>query len=224
MIRRLNLYFLTLVVVANFAFISSLAFANPHTEAPEIKDAKVEPSGPAPEPYRNDLMSVTPVGEPPQTMSEYSRSFSKSEYFYPYRQTLTPRVGLIFGLRDASDEDDIMNVLLGFNYLVKRDKSPQWEVGADLSLASAGHINIMKRRIYNERGSFRPYYKYGVSHKFITDEKFASISNWENYMARAGLGFEDILRPPRSLRLELEAAIGPEDIFIIFTYGYSYGW
>jgi hypothetical protein len=115
-------------------------------------------------------------------------------------------------------------LLLGFNYLIPKQSSPQWEVGADLSLASQGHINVMRRFIYNERGSFRPYYKYGVMHKFVADEKFASLSNWENYLGKIGIGFEDILRPPRSLRLELEAAMGAEDIFVMFTYGYSYGW
>lgn len=224
--------FLTLVLILNLAVIS-MAFAKPHSEMPQTTSVpsshvQEEASEAAPEevptPYANDLMSITEVGDEPKNISEFAKHYSKENYFYPYRQSLTPRVGLLFGLRDSSDEDDIMNVLLGFNYLVKRAASPHWELGADLSLASHGHINVMRRHIHNERGSFRPYYKYGFTHKLVSDEKFASFSNFENYLARVGVGFEDILRPPRSLRLELEAAVGIEDTFIIFTYGYSYGW
>jgi hypothetical protein len=222
--------FLTLVLVsiliAGATLPGSIARANPHAEAPTSDAAAVEEvTEEPPEAFKNDRLAVTPVEtNEPKNMHEYSRRFSKADYFYPYRQTLSPRVGTIFGLRDSSDEKDLMNLLMGFNYLIPRHSSPQFEVGADLSLANHGHLNFMRRHIYNERGSFRPYYKYGVTHKIVAKEKFATFSNWDNYLARMGVGFEDIVRPPRSLRLELEAAVGAEDVFVVFTYGYSFGW
>jgi hypothetical protein len=229
---RIFMNILTLVLAIFAALTSTLSasrvYANPHTEAPQAKDTKEEePETPPPPAYTNDFLSVTPVTAPAKDMSEMSRKFSKADYFYPYRQALTPRIGLDFVLRhndEDEDNDKIMNLMFGFNYLIKKDSSPQWEVGADLSLANQAYINVMRRYIYNERGSFRPYYKYGVMHKTVADQKFASFSNWNNYLAKVGMGFEDIIRPPRSLRLELEAAMGAKDIFIMFTYGYSFGW
>src|SRR4029078_12514947 len=137
--------------------VDSTAFANPHVTAPETKDIPEEPSGPPPEAFTNDRMAISPVPPPPKDLDERAKLFSKADYFYPYRQALSPRVGLIFGVRDSSDAKNIMNLLLGFNYLMPRPASPQYEVGADLSLGNLGFVNVTRRFIYNERGSFRPY-------------------------------------------------------------------
>ncbi|MCB0350286.1 MAG: hypothetical protein KDD38_03825, partial [Bdellovibrionales bacterium] len=75
-----------------------------------------------------------------------------------------------------------------------------------------------------EKGAFRPYYELGIMHKVVPDEKFASLSNWDNYLFRFGIGLSNILHPPKSVQLELEVAVGPEDILAFFSYGYAWGF
>lgn len=60
--------------------------------------------------------------------------------------------------------------------------------------------------------------------KIDPDEELATSSNFENYLIRAGVGLEDIIKPPRSVRMDLDVAIGAEDIWVVFHYGYSFGW
>ena len=102
--------------------------------------------------------------------------------------------------------------------------SPKWELGADLSFVGHGHVHVSRRTIYNEKGAFRPYYELGIMHKVVPDEKFASLSNWDNYLFRFGIGLSNILHPPKSVQLELEVAVGPEDVLAFFSYGYAWGF
>ena len=150
--------------------------------------------------------------------------FAIEPYSSEFKKEFEAHVGLVFGLRDSSDDDDLMNALIGFRYVLPRQLAPKWEVGADLSTVGHGHGYVARKHIYNEKGSFRPFYTYGLLHKFVPDEKFASLSNAENYLVRGSLGLADIVRHPKSVQLELVLAIGQEDILAMFTYGYAWGF
>src|SRR5690606_21948479 len=106
--------FLTLVVC--FVHVISVAHAKPFLGEPQPEDTQAEPEAPPPKSFENDRLSITPIEGEPRDLEEYSRRFSKADYFHPYRQALSIRAGVVFGLRDSSDEDDLMNGLIGFNY------------------------------------------------------------------------------------------------------------
>jgi hypothetical protein len=223
MLRLSFRHILTLVVL----LISCIVHSTPHLDAP---------TSPAPESAEEESASdaVTRLGqrenisitEVPQkmTIDEFANRFNKRDYYYSYRQELEVHVGTVFGIQDSSDDTDLVNALLGFSYLLPNDVSPKWELGANLSFVGHGHIHGVRRHIYNEKGSFRPYYEYGLMHKFVPDEKMASFSNWENYMALATVGLSDIQSPPRSVQVELQLAVGAEDVLAMFTFGYAWGF
>jgi hypothetical protein len=205
--------------------VGVVATANPHADAPTQNLPPDESTnGTAPDPMKLENTVLTPAPGEPSNLDEMITRFNRKNYYHAYRKEMAAYFGAVFGLKDSSDDEDVMNYLLGFSYLLPSRQSPKWEAGATLSTVGHGHLNLSKRTIYNEKGAFRPYYEYGVMHKFVPDEKFASFSNWDNYLARVGFGMADIRRPPRSVQLELELAVGVEDVLVMFTYGYSWGF
>jgi hypothetical protein len=215
---------LTLVLVALFIFLSApWASATPHFDAPTGSQETLEESVVI-NPEQVDNLSITTVPNKKASVDDFVTRFNKRDYFYPYRQELELHVGSVFGIQDSSDDPDLVNVLLGFNYLLPSEASPKWEFGADLSTVGHGHVHGVRRIIFNEKGSFRPYYEYGLMHKFVPDEEFASFSNWENYLLLASVGLADIMLPPRSVQVELQLAVGTEDVLFMFTFGYAWGF
>ena len=45
----------------------------------------------------------------------------------------------------------------------------------------------------------------------------------ENYLLKGAFGFEDVIKPPMSTRLEAEIAIVTESFYLILSLGYSWG-
>jgi hypothetical protein len=210
-------HILTLVV----CLLCLTAIAAPHEDSPNPKTEDMS-EGETIDPRRTENISISEP--PPVAVSDStSKSFRKSDYFYPYRKELDIHAGVVFGIEDSSDDEDLMNAIIGFGYMLPREVSPKWVLGADLSLVGHGHLWAQRRIVYREKSSFRPFYQYGLMHKVVPDEKFSSFSNWDNYLARAGIGFADILRPPRSVQLELNLAVGMKDVLVTFTYGYAWG-
>ena len=121
---------------------------------------------------------------------------------------------------DPDKESEILNYLLGFYWELPDRLGPKWEVGAAWTTMSLGHVNVMRKHIYNEKGAFRPFYRYGITLKIDPDEELATASNIENYLLRVGIGLEDIIKPPRSVRMDLDMAAGEEDFWVMFHYGY----
>lgn len=211
--------FLTLVVVTAAAL--SAVEAKPHKNAP--KDAAVvEESENVSQETLNQIVITQP--ESVNQHDEFSRDFSRRDYFHVYKKAITLRIGAVFGFEDSSDDEDLTNAILGFSFLLPREKSPQIEVGADLSTVGHGHFTVMKRKIFSERSSFRPFYRYGLMHKLDPDDRFASFSDYENYLGRVGLGFEDSRRMARSTRIEVELAVGTKDFLGFVSIGRVYSF
>ena len=149
---------------------------------------------------------------------------SRKNYYHSYRHELDLHAGTVYGIQDSSGDKDRINVVFGFGYLAPAAGPLHWSLGADLSAVGHGHIHVSRRRIYKEKNAFRPHYEYGVLHKFVPEDRFASISNWDNYLFRAGLGLEELLAPPRSLKVDVYVAAGLKDILIFCTLGVAWGF
>lgn len=209
----------------NLVFLSylKLALAKPHRSAPPYPTSAEEtPNEADPSKLESIIIAEPPAAQPSLESRNYR--LSKADYYHSAAQAITPRLGVIYGIEDDSDSDKALDILLGFNYLLPKPRGTRWEVGVDLTTMDRGHFHIYRRKIYNEKGAFRPYYKYGLTTKLIGSEKLGTFVNKDNYILGAGIGFEDIVRIPRSIRLELEALVGQKDILIVFTYGYSFSW
>lgn len=210
----------TFAIFLTLVLLPAAGFARPHNEAPVDQTESVDDS--AVDPMVKDRVVITPV-KATGAMEEYSRRFSKDSYFYNHRKAITARSGVVFGFQDSSDDEDLMNGLIGVAYLLPWNRMPKTEVGIDLSFVGHGHLTVMQRKIFNYQGSFRPYYRYGLMLIADPDDKLAFFSDWEKYLGRVGVGFEDIQKPSQSLRVELEFAAGTKDLLGIFTVGYVWG-
>lgn len=225
-----NILTLVLVYTSSFAIgfcvAINLSVAAPHFDAPtksnHSEESEVVRSG---DKEVSENLAITPA---PALERNVVRNlilkYNKSDYYYSYKTELEVHGGVIFGILDSSDDKDFINYVLGFNYLLPPQTSLRWSLGADLSTVGQGHLHFAKRKVYNEKGAFRPFYEMGIMHKVVPSEKMATISNVENYLLWGAVGFSDIRRPPKSVQCQIQGALGIKDFLIMVTYGYSWGF
>lgn len=146
----------------------------------------------------------------------------KIRYFYPYRQSMSPKLGIILD-PDLLRNSDVP-LALGVRYLLPRRRSPQWEIGFDVVTDEGAHIYLGKRFISHPRRPFRPYFTVSGMLSAQAEERLATITDYKNYYMKLGGGFEDIIKLPMSVRLEVEFAVGLERQFAMLNFGYSWGW
>ncbi len=228
----LTLVWLCLCTITLVFFCESPTFASTHEDAPTKTSEDAEGlgadlnGGKTPDPSLLENIAVTPP--PPSdahnSMKDWAARFDKRNYYYPYRKEFEVHAGIVLGILDSSEDEDFMNYVFGFNYLLPKQLSPRWSVGADLSTVGRGHLHVARRFIYNEKGAFRPFYEYGGMHKIVPDEKLSSFSNSENYLLWGAVGFSDIRHPPKSVTCQLQAGIGLKDFLVMLTLGYTWGF
>lgn len=151
---------------------------------------------------------------------EQKNSDEIPERFYPYTQSGSPRAGILLEATDISSS----KAFFGLSYMLPSKQSPHWEVSFDMSTQSLAFLSVNRRTIFDERRSFRPYYKWGVANIINSEYKLASLVELKNYQLKMGLGIEDLLTPPMSVRLEAEVGVGLENIYLLISLGYSWGW
>lgn len=205
----------TLVVVA-FVIWSGAATAKVHTHSPD----QPPPKSSEEDQNKIDLeeQNLTIV-QPPPANPEVTADL-KNAYYYPYQQSLTPRVGFVL----RSEEDDRISMLYGLQYMLRRFVSPRLEMGIDYLSSADLHVNAGIRYIFYEKSFFRPYYKFGLTHQADPSDLLATFLDSDNYYLRSSFGMEDVIVLPRSVRFEAEFAIGLKDWFLAFSGGYSWAW
>ena len=206
--------FLTLVLLNTKANAKPRQDINPVLNSNEIQNSEVS--------KKVDLDNQNLNVSKPSTKPSIN---SSQNYHYPFIQSVSPRIGTLIVTETFSEDiGNSFKMLYGFNYMLPQNISPQFEVGADIIKGFNGQIHAGKRWIINERTSFRPFYKLGVTVAAVGREGLATFANFENYMARASIGFEDYYKKPMSFRWELEVALGTENLFLYLTFGYSWGF
>ena len=88
-----------------------------------------------------------------------------------------------------------------------------------LRRTSSGRLCFNVKPRTEEFGAFR---QMGISIKEFRPDR--PSTRWKNYLIKAGAGFEDVLKPPMSARLEIELAVGTEEVFALMSLGYSWAW
>lgn len=225
-----NILTLVLSTICGLTFffntVNSVSAAAPHAEAPAIVNQSQENiDGSVDNKKINENLVITPAPNLDQSiLRDLILRYNRSDYFYPYSEELDIRIGVVLGVADSSDDKDFVNYIFGFNYLLPLTANTRWSVGVDLSTVGNGHLHFAKRRIYNDKGAFRPFYELGIMHKIVPDEKFASLSNVENYLLWGAVGFSNTQLPSRSVQYQLQAALGAKDFLIIMTCGYAWGF
>tara|TARA_Y100000817_G_scaffold279521_1_gene242944 strand:- start:500 stop:1123 length:624 start_codon:yes stop_codon:yes gene_type:complete len=198
-------------VVLVFTCLPSMA--RPHLHSPDPSIEQVEnPNKDIKHPLQNEDVSITPFKEPPTEVVERE--------FYPYRQSLTPRIGFLVD----STELRRLRYSLGVSYMFPSYDNPFIEAGVDVTSNSLGFVHVTRRHIFNQHHYFRPFYKYGIAHLVDPDKELGSFVSIENYYLRITGGIEDVLEKPKSIRLELELSLGTTNAYINLIVGWSYGF
>lgn len=171
--------------------------------------------------FENENLILSPKPLKPQ-IKPRSKSIGRlrKEYYHIYQSAVSFRVAL--GYEQVSGSFPSVQ-LAGFSYQFPSRYSPHWEAGMDFTKTSNSYLWTAKKWTANEKGSYRPFYKAGVLHSWKSNEKMASLTNYRNYALYGGVGFEDILVAPQSVRLEIEAGLGFGTALIMFSLGSSWG-
>lgn len=204
--------------------VGTAGWAAPHGDAPASTDPASENQNIETEdPNLIENTSITEV--PPATgrLNEFVQKFDRQNYYHAYRQSLFAHLGAVIALKDSTDSDSLMAIAAGFLWQPRKEFSPVWEYGATWVSSGLGQIVATRKHVINEKGAFRPFYKYGAALKIDPDEQAANLVDFQNLMLRIGMGLENTLKPPRSVRMDLDLVIGQDDFWIVFLYGYSWG-
>jgi hypothetical protein len=213
--------YLILIKLLTFVVCGNL-WAAPHEDAPAKKsEDDVMVRTPSVQTVEN--MAVTQPPMVPLRTNDVDRVMDRRDFFYNHKQSIDLHGGVMYSISDSSEDPDNLNAIFGFGWLLKGDGLMRWEVQADLAFVGYGHVSVLRRRIYNGSGAFRPYYRYGGTLLLDPDKEFAAFSDYESYTLRAGGGFEFTRRDPESHRLDLDLIVGIEDMAVIFTYGLAFG-
>ena len=208
--------FLTLVLVG---ILPRLSLASP-TEAPVEIVPMTQPTEDGGEQHADRLQSVD-VAAPPAESQEVIRN-RKLEYYFPFRQAMSPRAGAIYDLKRYAEDGQLL-YLLGIQYLWHTQELKAFEAGADLISDGTGVAHFSRVRIYS-RGRFRPYSKWGGGVRIIPKDGLITFLKTENLQGRAAIGFEHLLAPPMSLRFDAEATISLQTVQALVVMGYSWAW
>ncbi len=182
---------------------------------------------------KTDNLSVAPVPKAAQFAVQklrWSKGFERSTYYYPYTHELILFAGANDVVQDTSRTYPIFTGLGGLSYVfptlfdrTNRNISYRWEGGGEFSDGGQFQFWLARRHVYDPTYAFRPYYSYGIMHNLVPSQQLASFSNWNNYLVRLAIGMQDVITPPHSLQLEIVAAAGPKDIFLLATCGIAWG-
>jgi hypothetical protein len=216
--RSTRMALLGLFIVMN---IAAPTHASPAPLAPDLDQpasADAVKSAPA-ERLIIDTINITPVGPVGESGASDGGA---SEYFFPYRQALSPRLGTAWNSEAASDGESLL-YLAGFQFRAQSRRLKNYEAGIDLISDSTGRLSVARHWFFS-RARFRPFAKAGGALKLVPREGLATVLKLENYFARGAIGFEQMLLTPLSFRMELEAAAGLEAFEVIVSAGYSWAW
>ena len=160
-------------------------------------------------------MQISPAPKPVKPASE----IKKQEHLF-YKNSMSPRLGLILG----SAAENTVDYLIGMNFFFDTLTDGKYETGIDLISKQVGVINLSKKWTYLDNEKFRPHTKLGIELMLDPSDGLATVLRKEHYMLATGIGFEDLLQSPLSLRWDFELAIGLEEYAVRIVFGYSWGF
>lgn len=226
-----RLIFLTFVLYAMLAIHDSFmspVYAAKKEPSPDIEDHKAYENQEKNEAEPNEnihpaspsLKSTIDIAEPPPLPEAAKRK--RSEYFYPFRQALTVRMGQT-AKTYGSDDFPIHVQLGGVLYLYQTSARVHYEGGADLLSDGSGALHFGERFVFS-KGAFRPYGKLAVGVRIIPKDQLATFLRFEYYQFRAAAGFEALIYRSNSLRLETELIANQQSSSVGISLGYVSAW
>ncbi len=243
MLARLALYILTFVLVprrfavstllkrqtfavavlgffCNFSSalaVSSSTLPDSGIEADALSSEKSEPAD------RLHLDTVD-IAKPAKTDVNYRdlMQVGRGDYYYPYHKAISPRLGTIYDTQKYAQDGSFL-YLIGFELLLQDADLRSYEVGADVISNGTGQVHLSRRWILS-RSRFRPFYKGGMGFSVDPGDGISAFLKYQNFQGRGSIGFEQLVAPPMSIRVELEAIASISTQEAILSLGYSWAW
>jgi len=167
-------------------------------------------------------LELLDIGNPNKDQHQNAvKNVKKTETFYPYQSTISPRIGSFI---DYGTDSAVNLYLFGFSYMFDSTSNKHWELSIDAFSNTKGMIYFAHRWILNSTSGFRPFYKLGASTLIKPEEQLGAFFAVSNYQARIGIGTEQAFFLPMSWRLDLEAAYGSKGAMAAVIIGYSWGF
>lgn len=165
-------------------------------------------------------------GTIPESPKENSDLEEYQKYFYRYNESLSFRLGANHDFGNPPDEeDDNTSAQLGFAYMFESEGKAHIETGFDLFPKREEfliHVGLKVVEMYTE--AFRPHYKLGAALKLDSGDKFNTPIKTENYFIFGGLGFEDTLSDPISVRVDMELFYSKDNALFVLSAGLTWGF
>lgn len=183
-------------------------------------------SEPPANPDEENRLKSMDITVPEKTDSEKlvaKKNHDSSLYYYPYRQSISPRLGFVFD-PDKLRENFQMVFLFGFHFMWPSDTSTHWETGIDIHTGGTGYLQLNRRWIFKSSEKMRPFLRAGLTMRMISEQGFASIVNQDNVQLRVGAGFEDLIVSPVSAAVSMEISGNAQQAFLAVCMGYSWAW
>lgn len=180
------------------------------------------PSTPEEDLRLKDMEVTQPKGQE-KSLREQAKNTDDKSYYYPYKRSISPRVGFVFDPDKLRDNKELV-FLFGFVFLLPSESADHWELGFDVHTGGLGYLQFNRRWVASHTEKFRPFLRAGISSRMKGEQGFASIVNQENVQLRIGLGFEDLLINPLSAAVGMDLGIGSDQTFLAVLLGYSWAW
>ena len=204
-----------------FNFFWCVAFASPHESNPNLDEKTVATKPQSESTEKLNDVSVTPAPEGSAAQKTYVED---REYFYPYSSSMGPRLGLFFDNFDRISEGEYPTSLIGFFYMAPSITDTHYEFGLDLQSNARGALNGYLKKFFNPSNKFRVFGKAGLSIPLLPERGVANLVAIRDFRLRGGIGLEDLLKDPASLRWDLELTYGLSEFVVAVVFGYSWGW
>lgn len=150
------------------------------------------------------------------------RSEQQREYFYPYRKSITVKLGQVFGSKPAKDSSTLWTIG-SVEYLFHTPDMKAWEAGADLLSVGVGALHLSRNYIYS-RTQLRPYTKIGGGVRIVPEDQLVTFVRFQHYQLRAAAGVEYLTWRKFSSRIEAGALASLEDFQAQLTLGFVWPW
>lgn len=220
MIDSILRFFLTFVASSSLV---SLAYPGNSQVSPKQAADKVYVKPSKKKSFDEDNMSLAAPEKVHQLTKEDKASERGIYYYHIYESSINFRWALSLDVKNVAEETLNVASIYGFSYTLPNQYSPQWELGFDYINSSSSFVTVRKKWTFNEKGAFRPFYSFGLVHKWMSDEQMASFTNWKNYLFLGTIGIEDVIEKPNSVRLELTGLVGINDIQLLLSLGWALG-
>jgi hypothetical protein len=212
--------FLTFVLCAILA-TSEVSIAAPSPTSPSLDETDTsvqDDKASADQELKSQTVIVTPPPAGPNTRP------AENEYFHPYRQALSARLGQVMssfeGIDDAKSKSWVVG---GLQYLFTTRANRFYEAGADLNSEGSGTLHLQRRWIFS-RAKFRPYTKAGGGVIIIPSEGLVSFLRMQNWQLRGAGGAEQLVWRKLSVRAEIEATLSQNGYWLIGSIGFVWPW